>query len=37
MYDVEDSEAYRELRELLAKGLIARQGQGRSTSYVLAK
>jgi len=32
MYGVKDSEAYRELRELLAKGLIARQGQGRSTS-----
>jgi ATP-dependent DNA helicase RecG len=36
MFGVEDTEAYRELRELLTKGLIARHGRGRSTYYVLA-
>ncbi len=36
MYNVEDSEAYRELSDLLAKGMVLRQGRGRSTYYTLA-
>ncbi len=35
-YSVGDSEAYRELSDLLDKGLILRQGRGRSAHYTLA-
>jgi len=36
IYGVGSTEAYRELNEMLARGLIVRQGKGRSTYYVLA-
>jgi ATP-dependent DNA helicase RecG len=36
MYNVADSEAYRELSDLVTQGMIVRQGRGRSTYYALA-
>jgi ATP-dependent DNA helicase RecG len=36
MYGVGSTEAYQELRAMLVKGLVLRQGKGRNTCYVLA-
>jgi ATP-dependent DNA helicase RecG len=35
MYNVADSEAYRELSDLVNQSMIARQGRGRGTFYIL--
>ena len=35
LFEVSYDTAYRDLHELLEKGLVKRQGQGRATYYVL--